>query len=194
MSQTTGPDEAPNRPVGALGAGTGGAASAGASGDGAVSASNGGDVDGGAVTLTDAPLGLDDLVAAVERPGAGGICTFLGVVRDTNLGRDVDYLEYEAYPDMAVAQMARIVADVAERWPGARAAIAHRTGRLEIGEASVAIAVSAPHRAEAFAACRYAIDTLKERVPIWKKEVWTDGSAWVEGASPAPLGGDVGGE
>jgi len=139
------------------------------------------------VWLTDAPLALEELVARVARPGAGGICTFLGVVRDTNLGRDVDHLVYEAYPEMAVAQMARIVDEVAERWPGALAAIAHRTGRLEIGEASVAIAVSAPHRAAAFEACRHAIDALKAGVPIWKKEVWTDGSAWVEGATPAPL-------
>ena len=149
----------------------------------------GGEGGGPFVWLTDAPLALDELVDRVARPSAGGICTFLGVVRDTNLGRDVDHLVYEAYPEMAVAQMARIAADVADRWPGALAAIAHRTGRLSIGETSVAIAVSSPHRAAAFEACRYAIDTLKERVPIWKKEVWTDGSAWIEGASPAPISG-----
>lgn len=145
---------------------------------------------GGAVWLTAAPLDAEAVVERVARPSAGGICAFLGVVRDTNLGRDVDHLVYEAYPEMAVAEMARIAAEIADRWPGARAAIAHRTGRLEIGEASVAIAVAAPHRAEAFAACRHAIDALKERVPIWKKEVWSDGSAWVEGASPSPLAGD----
>lgn len=124
--------------------------------------------------------------AKVARDAAGAICCFQGVVRDHNLGRRVQYLDYEAYPEMALPAMARIVEVLEERWPEARAAIAHRTGRMEIGEASVVIAVSSPHRAEAFEACRWAIDTLKTSVPIWKKEVFEGGSAWVEGVPPAP--------
>lgn len=143
----------------------------------------------GDVWLSDAPLELGALIARVARPKAGGICAFLGVVREENLGRMVDHLVYEAFPGMAEAEMRAIAAEAAERWPGARVAMAHRTGRLAIGEASVAVAASAPHRAEAFAACRHAIDALKARVPIWKKEVWEDGSAWVEGAAPSPLEG-----
>ena len=128
------------------------------------------------------PINTGQLIAAVEDPGAGAICTFLGVVRDNNLGREVDYLEYEAYPEMAVPAMQRIADEIRERWDVTKVAIVHRVGRLEIGEASVGIAVSAPHRAEAFAACHYAIDRLKESVPIWKKEVWADGEEWIEGA------------
>jgi molybdopterin synthase catalytic subunit len=117
----------------------------------------------------------------VEDPGAGAICTFLGVVRDNNLGREVDYLEYEAYPDMAVPAMQRIAGEIRERWDVIEVAMVHRVGRLEIGEVSVGIAISSPHRAEAFEACHYAIDRLKETVPIWKKEVWADGEEWTEG-------------
>ncbi len=127
------------------------------------------------------PIDNDQLVQAVADPGAGAICTFLGVVRDNNLGREVDYLEYEAYPDMAVPAMQRIADEIRERWDVIEVAIVHRVGRLEIGEVSVGIAVSSPHRAEAFAACQYAIDRLKESVPIWKKEVWSDGQEWIEG-------------
>ncbi|MFQ5343689.1 MAG: molybdenum cofactor biosynthesis protein MoaE [Anaerolineae bacterium] len=127
------------------------------------------------------PIDTDQLVGSVEDPGAGAICTFLGVVRDNNLGREVDYLEYEAYPDMAVPAMQRIADEIRERWDVIELAIVHRVGRLEIGEASVGIAVSSPHRAEAFEACQYAIDRLKQSVPIWKKEVWSDGQEWIEG-------------
>jgi molybdopterin synthase catalytic subunit len=123
----------------------------------------------------------------VARPSAGAVCTFAGVVRDTNLGRAVEHLEYEAYPEMALAGLEALVADVESRWPGARAAVAHRTGRLEIGETSVIVAVSHPHRGPAFEACRFAIDTLKATLPIWKKEVWQGGESWVEGIAPAPL-------
>ena len=126
-------------------------------------------------------IDTDQLDEAVADPGAGAICTFLGVVRDNNLGREVDYLEYEAYPDMAVPAMQRIADEIRERWDVIEVAIVHRVGRLEIGEVSVGIAVSSPHRAEAFAACQYAIDRLKETVPIWKKEVWSDGQEWIEG-------------
>jgi molybdopterin synthase catalytic subunit len=123
----------------------------------------------------------------VAGPGHGAICTFQGVVRDSNLGRSVDHLEYEAYEVMAVAAMEAIASTVRERWRGAEVALVHRLGRLEIGEASVVIAVAHPHRGEAFAACRYAIDALKTSVPIWKKEFWADGSSWIEGVPPHPL-------
>lgn len=139
------------------------------------------------LALVDAPIDLAALERRVARPGAGAICHFLGVVRDHNLGREVDHLVYEAYPPMALAALSEIDAEIRQRWPEARAAVAHRLGRLEIGEASVAVAVSSPHRAEAFAACRYAIDELKARVPIWKKEVWADGASWIEGTPPRPL-------
>jgi molybdopterin synthase catalytic subunit len=105
---------------------------------------------------------------------------FVGAVRDRARGREIRHLEYEAYPGMAEREMERIADEAAERWQGARVAIAHRTGRLEIGDVAVVVAAAAPHRAEAFAACRYAIDTLKERVPIWKKEFATDGEYWVD--------------
>jgi len=139
------------------------------------------------VLLTDGPIDPRAVEAAVAGADAGAICTFLGVVRDNNRGRAVRHLEYEAFPEMAVPALQRIIGEVAARWPGARAAIVHRTGRLDIGEASVVIAVASPHRAAAFEACHYAIDTLKTTVPIWKKEVWADGSAWIEGVAPAPL-------
>jgi molybdopterin synthase catalytic subunit len=106
--------------------------------------------------------------------------TFIGAVRNRARGRDIRHLEYESYPEMAEREMQRIADTAAERWPGTRVAIAHRAGHLEIGDLAVVIAAAAPHRAEAFEACRYAIDTLKECVPIWKKEVATDGEYWVD--------------
>jgi molybdopterin synthase catalytic subunit len=125
---------------------------------------------------------------AVSHKGAGAICTFTGVVRDSSRGRSVTHLDYEAYAEMAIAQMRRIGDEVAERWPEARVAMAHRTGRLDIGEASVVVSVSCPHRAEAIAACKWGIDRLKESVPIWKKEHAADGTYWIEGdeAKAAP--------
>jgi molybdopterin synthase catalytic subunit len=141
---------------------------------------SGGIVPPGAVRfdLVREPIRLDALLDAVRHPGAGGIVLFLGVVRDHSRGRDVDHLEYEAYETLAHREMARIAAQAAERW-GARIAIAHRLGTLAIGDVSVAIAAAAPHRREAFDACRFAIDTLKQTVPIWKKEVWADGAEWI---------------
>ena len=129
---------------------------------------------------------LDDaairaLAQSVTYPGAGGLVTFEGVVRDNARGKSVRYLEYDAYPEMAEQEMARIAAEVQQRWETDHIAIVHRIGRLEIGECSVVVVVATPHRAEAFEACRYAIDTLKASVPIWKKEVATDGEEWVEG-------------
>ncbi len=136
--------------------------------------------------LTQDPLDARRLEAAVARTGAGAICTFTGVVRDSSRGRSVTHLDYEAYTEMAVAQMRKIGDEIAELWPEARVAMAHRTGRLEIGEASVVVAVSCPHRAEAIAACKWGIDRLKESVPIWKKEHAADGTYWIEGEDAQP--------
>ncbi len=116
--------------------------------------------------------------AAVDDPAFGAILVFEGVARDNFEGRAVVGLEYEAFPEMAEAEMRRIGDEVAARWPGAKLAIVHRTGRLAIGEPSVIIAVGTPHRAAAYEANRYAIDTLKERVPVWKKEIYRDGATW----------------
>src|SRR6266478_1681729 len=131
--------------------------------------------------LTTDPLDGRRLEAAVAHKGAGAICTFTGIVRDTSRGRSVTHLEYEAYAEMATSEMRNIAGEIAQRWPEARVAMAHRTGRLEIGEASVVVSVSCPHRAEAIDACRWGIDRLKESVPIWKKEHAADGTYWIEG-------------
>ncbi len=127
------------------------------------------------------PIDPRQVEAAVADPGAGGIVVFHGVVRDNNYGQRVTHLEYEAYPEMAEREMARIGTEIVERWPETRTAMIHRIGRLEVGETSVVIAVSSPHRAEAFDACRFAIEELKVRVPIWKKEFAESGEFWVEG-------------
>jgi molybdopterin synthase catalytic subunit len=134
---------------------------------------------GGYVALTADPLSLDRCVAAVGGPGMGGIVTFTGMVRRDSHGKAVDHLEYEAYPPMATRVMAELVAEIEAEVAGARVAVEHRVGRLEIGDVAVVIAAAAPHRAEAFAACRAMIDRLKDRVPIWKKEVGVDGEEWV---------------
>jgi molybdopterin synthase catalytic subunit len=131
-------------------------------------------------TLSDRPLDVGRVVARVLGPDAGGVVTFLGTVRDASRGHEIQHLEYEAYPLMAEREMEKIADEAAAQWPGARVAMAHRTGHLEIGEIAVVIAAVAPHRAEAFAAARFAIDTLKQRVPIWKKEVAVDGAYWVD--------------
>ncbi|TMB44449.1 MAG: molybdopterin converting factor subunit 1 [Chloroflexi bacterium] len=122
------------------------------------------------------PLDARRLEAAVAHPGAGAICTFTGIVRDNSRGQSVTHLDYEAYAEMATAQMHRIGDEIAESWPEARVAMAHRTGKLEVGEASVVVSVSCPHRDEAIAACKWGIDRLKESVPIWKKEHAADGT------------------
>ena len=118
------------------------------------------------------------LEEAVTTAGSGGIVTFAGVVRDNARGKRVRSLEYDAYPEMAESEMARIAAEVARRWPESTLAMVHRIGPLAIGECSVVVVAACPHRAEAFEACRYAIDTLKATVPIWKKERWRDGEDW----------------
>jgi molybdopterin synthase catalytic subunit len=130
--------------------------------------------------LSERPLDVGAVVARVVGPGIGGVVTFLGAVRDHARGRAIEHLEYEAYAGMAERELEKIRDEAGARWPGARVAIAHRTGRLEIGELAVIVAAGAAHRAEAFAACRFAIDTLKQRVPIWKKEFATDGEYWVD--------------
>jgi molybdopterin converting factor subunit 1 len=136
--------------------------------------------------LTRDPLDARRLEAAVSHAGAGAICTFTGVVRDNARGRSVTHLDYEAYAEMATAQMRKIADEIAEKWPEARVAMAHRTGKLEIGEASVVVSISSPHRAEAIAACKWGIDRLKESVPIWKKEHAADGTYWIEGDEAKP--------
>ncbi len=133
------------------------------------------------IQLTREPLNREALVAAVSHPSVGGIVIFEGVVRDNARNKQVRYLEYDVYAEMAEQQIRTIIAEAQRRWGVERVAVAHRFGRLEIGEASVIIVVATPHRAEAFEACRYIIDTLKTTVPIWKKEVATDGDEWVEG-------------
>ena len=130
--------------------------------------------------LSEQPLDSAAVIARVAGPGMGGIAVFIGAVRDRARGREIRHLEYEAYPGMAEREMDRVADEAAARWPGARVAIAHRTGHLEIGDVAVVVAAAAPHRAVAFAACRFAIDTLKERVPIWKKEFASDGEYWVD--------------
>ncbi|MGH8649716.1 MAG: molybdenum cofactor biosynthesis protein [Burkholderiales bacterium] len=131
--------------------------------------------------MTEEPLSEAAVADVVAHPEAGGVVVFSGVVRNETGGRRVKFLEYEAHAPMAEAKMREIGETVRARWAGVKAiAIAHRVGRLEIGEASVAVAVAAPHRAEAFAACRFAIDRLKERVPMWKKEFAADGEYWVD--------------
>jgi molybdopterin synthase catalytic subunit len=138
------------------------------------------------------PLDLAPLVASVGAAAGraagidGAVATFLGLVRNHNRGRRVRHLEYEAYEPLALRAFERISAEVAAKWPSACLALHHRIGRLEIGEASVAIAAASAHRAEAFAACRYAIERVKQIAPIWKHEFFDDGSAWIEGATADP--------
>lgn len=133
------------------------------------------------IQLTREPLKRDSLIEAVSHPSTGGIVVFEGVVRDNARGKQVCYLEYDVYLEMAEQQIRTIITEAERRWGVERIAVAHRFGRLEIGEASVIIVVATPHRSEAFEACRYIIDTLKTTVPIWKKEVASNGEEWVEG-------------
>jgi molybdopterin synthase catalytic subunit/molybdopterin converting factor small subunit len=136
-------------------------------------------VSGGAFRVTEEPLSLESAVAEVADERAGGIATFTGTVRRQSRGREVTHLEYEAYAEMAEEVMARLAAGLQARHELCGVAIHHRVGRLDIGEASVVIAVSAPHRQAALAACREAIDKLKETVPLWKKEVYVGGEEWI---------------
>ena len=131
-------------------------------------------------TISERPLDAAAVAARVAGADAGGVVSFIGAVRDHARGRAIRHLEYEAYPAMALVEMERICDAAAQRWPAARVAIAHRVGHLEIGDLAVVVVAAAAHRAEAFEACRFAIDTLKGTVPIWKKEVATDGEYWVD--------------
>jgi len=138
-----------------------------------------GDQTMGIFKITTEDISADALVSALGDPAIGAVVTFVGVVRGETDGRETQYLEYEAYPEMAEEQLRRIGAEIRERWPTIReVAIVHRVGRLEVGEVAVVIALSAAHRSETFDALRYAIDRLKEIVPLWKKEVWADGAEW----------------
>lgn len=135
--------------------------------------------------LTHETIDMDALSRAVEASGYGAVVTFAGNVRDNAHGLQVLYLEYEGYEPLAGKHLAHLVAEAEERW-GVRCAVQHRLGRLEIGECSVGVAVASPHRGEAFEACRWLMDTLKETVPIWKREFFAGGAHWVEGPRTVP--------
>jgi molybdopterin synthase catalytic subunit len=133
----------------------------------------------GSISISHQPIDVTQLEQEVADPGAGGIVTFAGTTRCRNVGRRVLRLEYEAYEPMALAEMRKLAYEAGQRWQIVRIAIRHRIGIVEVGETSVAIAVSAAHRAEAFEACRFAIDRLKQIVPIWKKEYFEGGEVWI---------------
>ncbi len=132
------------------------------------------------------PLDLFATIREVSRPDCGAIATFVGTTRDHHQGRRVLYLEYEAYEPLAIRSFERIAAEARERWPEVGLAIHHRVGRVEIGAPSVVIAAASPHRADAFAASRYAIERLKQIAPIWKREYFDGGEQWIEGAAAHP--------
>ncbi len=141
--------------------------------------------------ITSAPLDSAALARGLDTTGAGAVAMFVGLVRDNNLGRRVLHLEYEAYEALALRGLDRIVAEAGSRWPAVRLMIHHRIGRMEIGEASVAIAAASPHRADAFAATRYSIERIKQIVPIWKHEYFEGGDVWIEGATADPDNADA---
>jgi molybdopterin synthase catalytic subunit len=138
------------------------------------------------IEVTAEPLDPQRAVELVRRDDAGAVVVFLGVVRDHNLGRRVLYLEYDAYPEMARRVMRELAEEAMGRWPIVDVAVLHRIGHLEVGETSLLVAVSSPHRAEAFEAAHWLVDRLKERAPIWKKEVFEGGEEWIEGELPSP--------
>ena len=136
--------------------------------------------------LTNSAISVESLLSAVQSPERGGTCVFLGTVRGDE---DVTAIDYSAYDDMAVAEIERILAEAAQRWKEARVTLQHRLGLVPVGETSIGIAAAAPHRDEAFAACRYVIEEVKQRLPVWKKELHLDGSAtWVD-PSGKPVAG-----
>ena len=148
------------------------------------------------IRVTEEPLQADEVAASVRRDESGAVNLFLGVVRNENKGRAVGHLVYEAYPSMAEKTMQEIAEEAVLRFGLTDCAVLHRTGRLEIGETSLLIAVSAGHRAETFEAGHWLVNEIKRRVPVWKKEVWADGEEWIEGPeslgmqqAPASLGG-----
>lgn len=138
------------------------------------------------IRVTEEELQAAEAIAAVAGPDAGAVQVFLGVVRDNTDGREVSHLEYEAYPAMAEREMRAIAEEARERFSLRDCAVLHRTGRLEIGETSLLVALSSAHRAASFDGGRWMVDEIKARVPVWKKEVWSDGEAWIEG--PESLG------
>jgi molybdopterin synthase catalytic subunit len=133
-----------------------------------------------------APLDVAAVTASVAGRADGAVTTFVGLVRDHNAGRRVLWLDYEAYEPLAIRSFEQIADEAAAQWPEARLAIHHRVGRVEIGDASVVIAAASPHRADAFAACRYAIERIKQIAPIWKHEHFDGGESWIEGATADP--------
>jgi molybdopterin synthase catalytic subunit len=140
------------------------------------------------VEIVESPIDLDRLIAWARQDSDGAVVTFQGTVRDFAEGRDVVGMEYYCYPELAMKEMRALYDEVQRRWPVGRVAILHRVGPMALGEVSVAIVVSSPHRAEAFDACHFAIDTLKQTVPIWKKEFFKDDtSSWVRGVVGRPV-------
>lgn len=131
------------------------------------------------IKITDRPIDPSDVIDLVKTPDSGAINVFVGTVRNSTKNRDVKELEFEAYDTMAIKEIDKIIAQAKQKWPISAMAIYHRVGVLGIGDIPVVIAVSTPHRQQGFEACQYAIDTLKETVPIWKKEIFTDGEQWV---------------
>ena len=137
--------------------------------------------------LTRSAISVESLLGEVQGPERGGTCVFLGTVRSED---DVTGIEYSAYDQMALAEIERMLSEARERWPEARVALQHRLGLVPVGDASIAVAAAAPHRDEAFAACRYVIEEVKKRLPIWKKEMHVDGSAtWVDPSGKPVAGG-----
>jgi len=134
--------------------------------------------------ITEQPLDPAELVEAVRQDESGAVALFYGVVRNENMGRAVQHLEYDAYPEMALKKMREVADEVRARFPVTGVGVMHRTGRVEIGETSLLVAVSSAHRAASFEACHYAVDRIKQIVPVWKKEVWEDGEEWIEGHVP----------
>jgi molybdopterin synthase catalytic subunit len=141
---------------------------------------------GPAFRVTAATLDPAAVAATVARSGDGAVSIFVGLVRDHNAGRKVLWLDYEAFAPLALKAFEQIAVEAAGRWPGTQVAIHHRTGRVAIGEASVVIAAGSPHRADAFAVCRYAIERVKQIAPIWKHEHFEGGDVWIEGATADP--------
>ena len=138
--------------------------------------------------ITTEPLDPGPLVEAVRRDESGAIALFYGVVRNENLGRNVLWLEYDAYPEMAIKKMREVADEVRAKFPVTGVGVLHRIGRLKIGETSLLVAVASGHRKEAFEACHYAVDRIKQIVPVWKKEVFEGGEEWVEGHVPEVSG------
>ncbi|HTJ53309.1 MAG TPA: molybdenum cofactor biosynthesis protein MoaE [Cyclobacteriaceae bacterium] len=135
------------------------------------------------IKITEKPIDVQKVIDTATSLGAGAVNVFIGTVRNSAHGKNVLWLEYEAYETMAVAEIKKIIDDASHQWPLLGWAVSHRVGTLKPGEVSVVVAISSPHRKESFAACQYIIDTIKEKAPIWKKEVFEDGEEWIS-ASP----------